>query len=201
MTQTHHHKAILILAALVILGIGAFALNWHYRQHLGIQRADNGVGKEALVGTLRPAFSLADRFGLRHNISEWDGRVVALNFWASWCGPCRREIPLFIELQQRYGAQGLQFVGVAIDRDAEVAAFAGRLGIEFNYPLLIGMDEAISVARAYGNDLGILPYTVLIDRTGHITHLQFGEFERADAERLIADLLSHQATAGTGPDP
>ena len=150
MTQTHHHKAILVLATLLIFGIGAFALNWHYRQHLDTQRAEKGVGKEALVGTLRPAFSLADRFGLRHNISEWDGRVVALNFWASWCGPCRREIPLFIDLQQRYGAQGLQFVGIAIDRDAEIAAFAGRLGIEFNYPLLIGMDERIADATGFG---------------------------------------------------
>ena len=200
MTQTHHHKAILVLATLLIFGIGAFALNWHYRQHLDTQRAEKGVGKEALVGTLRPAFSLADRFGLRHNISEWDGRVVALNFWASWCGPCRREIPMFIDLQQRYGSRGLQFVGIAVDRDPEVAAFLGRLRIEFNYPLLIGTDEAISVARAYGNDLGILPYTVLIDRTGHIAHLQFGEFERADAERLIEGLLARQVTGGTAPD-
>lgn len=96
---------------------------------------------------------------------------------------------MFIDLQRRYGPRGLQFVGIAIDRDSEVATFAGHLGIEFNYPLLIGMDEGIAVARAYGNDLGILPYTVLIDRTGHIAHLQFGEFERANAERLIAGLL------------
>ena len=96
---------------------------------------------------------------------------------------------MFIDLQQRYGPRGLQFVGIAVDRDPEVAAFIGRFGIEFNYPLLIGMDEAISVAQAYGNDLGILPYTVLIDRTGHIAHLQFGEFERTDAERLIEGLL------------
>jgi thiol-disulfide isomerase/thioredoxin len=201
MTQTHHQRATLVLAALVVLGIGAFALNWYFRQHLDAQRAENGPSEEALVGNLRPAFSLADRFGLRHNISEWDGRVVALNFWASWCGPCRREIPLFVELQRRYGAQGLQFVGIAIDRDAEVAAFAGQLGIEFNYPILVGTDEAISVAQTYGNDLGILPYTVLIDRTGHIAHLQFGEFERADAERLIADLLEPKATAHPMPDP
>ena len=189
MTQTKPYKAAVVLAALVILGTSAFALNWYFRQHLSTRPVNEGNPETALVGALRPEFSLADRFGLRHNVSEWDGRVVVLNFWASWCGPCRREIPGFIDLQRRYGPQGLQFVGIAIDRDSEVATFAERLGIEFNYPLLIGMDEGIAVARAYGNDLGILPYTVLIDRTGHIAHLQFGEFERADAERLIAGLL------------
>ncbi|MGD8429861.1 MAG: TlpA disulfide reductase family protein, partial [Ectothiorhodospiraceae bacterium] len=81
---------------------------------------------------IRPLFALPDMNGERHSIAEWDGRVIVLNFWATWCAPCREEMPLLVDLQDKYGDQGLQIVGVALDRPDAVKAFADKMGL--NYP-------------------------------------------------------------------
>ena len=148
-----------------------------------------GRSDEAIIGRRRPDFRLKDVDGLPRQASEWDGHPLIVNFWASWCLPCRREIPTFIRLQRRYAASGLRFIGIAIDERDAVRTYAEGLGIDFNYPVLVGADEAIEVARAYGNETGILPYTVAIDRTGHIVQVQFGEFPKKDIEPLIQTLI------------
>jgi peroxiredoxin len=136
----------------------------------------------------RPAFSLPDLGGTVRRISQWDGKVVLLNFWATWCPPCRKEIPGFIELQERYGPRGFQVVGVAIDDADKVQDFADTMGI--NYPNLIGDLEAIDIAKSYGDRLGSLPYSVVIDRSGRIVHSHWqGEFEREAVEQIIQPLL------------
>ncbi|KPJ87757.1 MAG: hypothetical protein AMJ53_17640, partial [Gammaproteobacteria bacterium SG8_11] len=110
-----------------------------------------------------------------------------LNFWATWCPPCRKETPMFVELQEQWGAQGLQFVGVAIDEINKVKEFMDTYGV--NYPMLIGVDDAIEISKAYGNRFGALPYTVIIDRNGDIAHVQRGELERDMAVKTIQALL------------
>lgn len=143
-----------------------------------------------LIGLPRPDFHLPDRDGRQRQAAEWDGDVLMVNFWASWCVPCRREIPELIELQAEYGESGLRIVGIALDEQAQVERFLAGLGIEVKYPLLISPDlEGIALARAYGNGVGILPYTVLVDRAGRIMYAQFGELTRAQAEREIRPLL------------
>ena len=132
-------------------------------------------------------FTLADLDGAKHNVHEWDGRVLVLNFWATWCPPCRRETPMFVELQEKYGAQGLQFVGIAIDKKDKVTDFIDTFGV--NYPILIGTDDAIQVSKEYGNRFGALPYSVIIDRKGHIIRVQRGELTRDVAEKTIKTLL------------
>ena len=139
-------------------------------------------------GVPRPAFVLPDTEGQRRSIAEWDGQVVVLNFWATWCAPCREEIPLFIELQKRYGEQGLQFVGVAVDRPQAAAAFAEEIGM--NYPTLHGIQAAMEIGTRYGNDRGTLPFTVIIDRTGRIRHVFTRQVHREDIEPVIRQLLN-----------
>lgn len=140
-----------------------------------------------LVGQLRPVFNLPDMDGVMHNVAEWDGKVLAINFWATWCPPCRDEIPEFIKLQEKFIGQGLQFIGIALQRAEDVREFAVELGI--NYPILVGMEEVIQVATQYGNHLGVLPYTVIIDRERHITFIKPGPLLSDDAERAITPLL------------
>jgi peroxiredoxin len=150
----------------------------------------NAQGREAAQSMVKrpaPEFHLNDMAGTRHNSHEWDGKVVILNFWATWCPPCRSETPMFVELQEQYGATGLQLIGVAIDSPDKVHDFMDTYGI--NYPMLIGDDDAIQTAKAYGNRYGALPYTVVIDRHGKIQSVQRGEMTRKMVEEAISRLL------------
>jgi peroxiredoxin len=94
---------------------------------------------------------------------------------------------MFVDLQDEFGPQGLQFVGVAIDEISKVKEFMDTYGV--NYPMLIGVDDAIEIAKSYGNRFGALPYTVIIDRNGHIAHVQRGELKREVAEKTVNSLL------------
>ena len=132
-------------------------------------------------------FSLQDVEGKVHQFSEWGNKVRVLNFWATWCPPCRKETPMFVEMQEQLGDKGLQFVGVAIDEKDKVLDFMDSYGV--NYPMLIGTDDAIKVAEQYGNRFGALPWTVVVDRTGTIVHAQGGEFTRQKANAVITPLL------------
>ena len=141
----------------------------------------------AKIGAYRPEFSLPDLDGKMRQLSEWDGKVLVINFWATWCPPCRKETPAFVELQEKYGAQGLQFIGVAIDEKDNVIDFADTYGV--NYPMLLGDLEAINTSKAYGNRFGTLPYTVIVDRKGNINFIQRGELLKNVAEEKIKSLL------------
>jgi peroxiredoxin len=150
----------------------------------------NAQGREAAQAMVKrpaPEFNLLGTDGIQHNSHEWDGKVVILNFWATWCPPCRSETPMFVEMQEQYGATGLQFVGVAIDDAEKVQDFMDTYGI--NYPMLIGEKDAIQVAKDYGNRFGALPYTVVIDRHGQIQFVQRGEMKRAMVEKAVGQLL------------
>ncbi len=137
----------------------------------------------------RPAFSLPDVDGKAHRIGEWDGKVVLVNFWATWCPPCRREIPAFVRLQEKYGKQGFTVVGVALDTAQNVRDFVDPMGV--NYPVLVGEDKGIDIAKEYGNRLGVLPYSVLLNPQGQIVFIQRGELTYEKAEEAIKPLLSH----------
>ena len=142
---------------------------------------------EEVVGQLRPSFNLPDMRGNLHDIAEWDGMVLVINFWATWCPPCREEIPEFIRLQKAYEDKGLQFIGIALQRAEDVQEFVQELGI--NYPILVGEEEVMRVAKNYGNYLGALPYTVIIDRQSRITLTKRGPLLLEAAEQAIIPLL------------
>jgi thiol-disulfide isomerase/thioredoxin len=133
------------------------------------------------------ASRIADLAGVRQPLAQWRGKVLVVNFWATWCPPCRKEIPEFIKLQQQYGSQGLQFIGIALDDKANVQNFADEVGI--NYPILIGDLEAMVLAKNSGNRLGGLPYTVIIDQKGKIIATETGELSTTKLTAIITPLL------------
>lgn len=145
------------------------------------------MSQQDLSGTPSPDFTLMDVTGQQRNVSEWKGKVLVINFWATWCPPCLEEIPHFIKLQDKYGHQGLQFVGIALEGVDEVLGFANEQGI--NYPLLVGEQEVIKLAGKFGNRIGGLPYTVILDRKGHISFIKQGPLSRSEAEQVITSIL------------
>ncbi len=143
--------------------------------------------------TRRPDFNLPDLQGKIHSNIEWDGKVVILNFWATWCPPCIKEIPLFIQLQEKYAAHDLQFVGIAVDHLQAVQYFVKKMNI--NYPILLGQQEAIPISINYGNHLGALPFTAIIDKQGHIVLQHIGKLSQQKIEDVILPLLVKKAVS------
>lgn len=142
---------------------------------------------DAQAGEQVFAATFPDPQGVAQPLAQWRGKVVVLNFWATWCPPCRKEMPGFVKLQQKYGAQGLVFIGIAIDSRENVQAFLRESPV--NYPILIGQDSAVELSAAIGNRQGGLPYSVLIDRQGKLLASHVGELSEEALEKLLPPLL------------
>lgn len=179
-------KQQLFITTIVILSafFSGILLALYFRAETAMLETSSVIGKPL------PTFSLRDRFGEQHNSAKWKGNVLAINFWATWCKPCLKEIPHFVELQQQYQDQGLQFLGIALEplqNTEQVLAFADRFGI--NYPVFIGSYDVIQLAKKLGNPDGYLPYTLIIDRAGDINFVKSGYLPRSEAEKVITSLL------------
>jgi thiol-disulfide isomerase/thioredoxin len=151
----------------------------------------NGPARGQLIGNLAPDFELPTLDGKNLKLSDLRGKAVLLNFWATYCGPCKIEIPWFVELQKEYGSQGFQIVGVAMDDAStdEIAKFAKEMSI--NYPVLLGKD---SVGDSYGG-VGVLPVSFFVDRDGKLIAREFGLQSRSVFVDHIKQALSQgQAT-------
>ena len=139
----------------------------------------------ALVGSKAPDFTVVDLDGEVVSLSDLRGDPVILNFWATWCPPCLKEIPEFIELQNTYGEQGFQIVGIAIDDEEAVRDYVEEVGM--NYPSLVAEADGVLLAKRYGNGIGALPYTVIINRDGEISDTFRGELSKIRAKELLAE--------------
>lgn len=146
--------------------------------------AGGAYGADSLVNRPAPQFSLTDLHGDHVTLSQYRGKVVLLNFWATWCAPCRLEMPEFVAWQKRYGPEGLQVLGVSIDDDeAPVRVFAEKLHL--NYPVVMGDAK---LGELYGGVLGV-PVTFLIDRKGMVRARFDGEPDPHTVESRVLQLL------------
>ncbi len=170
------NKSSWLVAIVLVLGIGYSGLQFYHAPR------PKQLSSAAIFNAQLP-----DLAGVRQPLRQWRGKLLVVNFWASWCPPCQREIPGFIHLQQLYGAQGLQFIGIAIDDKAAVQAYANQTG--FNYPILVSDLEGVSLAQASGNYSGGLPYTVIIDPQGKIVAAGPGEMSEQELSNLLLPIL------------
>ncbi len=175
------------LKNLLLLVVAALALAGGYWTAQSLRPAAKETTPTYGGGSLID-FSLPDLDGKKHSLNEWRGKVIVLNFWATWCPPCREEIPLFIALQKRYGAGGIQLLGVAT-ADSKDSVVAYRQSAGMNYPILIGDDDAMDIMARYGNRQGSIPFTVIIDRQGTIVARKLGAFDQAELMRVLGPLL------------
>jgi len=172
---------ILFLAAAVAAAVLGY---WAAGQ---LRTADAPAPAGEQLATTAVPFTLPDLEGKAHTLDDWSGRVLVLNFWATWCPPCREEIPAFMELQKTYGARGLQVVGVAIDEPQAVRDY--RDGLLIDYPLLVGDRDAVDLMNRYGNLAGVLPYSVVIARDGRIVARKQGAYTHDELEAIVQPLL------------
>ena len=134
---------------------------------------------------------LQDLEGNAQPLTRWAGKILVVNFWATWCEPCRVEIPALIRIQEKFSDKSVQMVGIAIDSAAKVKEFAKDFKIQ--YPLVIGRLNAIDVTRKLGNQSAGLPYTVVLDATGVIKMRHLGGIAEAQLDETIRSML-HDAT-------
>ncbi len=142
--------------------------------------------KVTTLGQRRPAFSLPDLQDQQHSIDEWDGKLLLINFWASWCPPCIKEMPALDTLRTQYQNQDFEILGIAVEPAADVALYLDKSPV--SYPILYGEVNADRIAKQYGNAIGSIPFSALINRDGIIIEHYFGEI---DIPALEQTLLSH----------
>lgn len=174
-------RAIALVAAVAVAAAAGGAA-----YHLWLRPGADQAGP-AQIAQLVYSIHLPDPGGVGHSLDEWRGRVLVVNFWATWCAPCREEIPGFVRLQARHGERGLQIVGIAIDQPGKVAEFAREFGI--NYTVLVGGLANLELLRVAGNRQAVLPYTLIIDRGGKVVSRQPGGLKEAQLEELVTPLL------------
>jgi thiol-disulfide isomerase/thioredoxin len=171
----------LLAAALLAAAAGYFAA-MQFAPQPGPDEANGGP-----VGKPRPDFRHVDLAGDFVDASDFDGNVLLVNFWASWCQPCVEEMPMLSKLQQRYAADGFQVVGIALDDPDRAAAFAA--GMNLAYPVLLGEADTVVTGRRYGNASGMLPYSVLVDQEGTISWVRLGALDERSLDLEVNRLL------------
>ena len=170
--------------ALIAIGIGGYLLqaNLAEKSNPAIESANATL----TTGTDKIQFELKDVTGKLRQSSEWDGKGRLINFWATWCAPCRREIPLLIATQDKFAADNLQIIGIAVDFPDEVAAYAEEA--EFNYPILVGQEDAMAVAELSGIDFIGLPFTMVVSPDGDLIKTHIGEIVEAHIDKITTVL-------------
>jgi thiol-disulfide isomerase/thioredoxin len=128
-----------------------------------------------------------DLQGQPRRLGDWSGRPVVCNFWATWCAPCREEIPLLVALRDKFESRGPEIVGIGIDQHAKIVEFAEKYGIR--YPLLVGDVRALDVMRGLGNKAGALPYTVVLSPAGAVIYEKLGQVHDGELDGVLDGIL------------
>lgn len=172
-------RALLLLAGLIAAGAGVLYA-WSTSTH-----PPSPPSIHELV--------LPDVEGRDRAIREWEGKTLLINFWATWCAPCREEIPLLQEAQARYANRGLRVIGVAIDDPSEVITY--RREMDIRYPVLLGDFATLSLTAPLGNTSEVLPFTLILSPQGQIVARKVGSYRKSELTALLADILPPASTS------
>ena len=189
-----------LVAIVLVAGLAGAAGYWFFesRESAAPKVAETSAGSPVagpatpsrLAETV-PVFQLADRSGETRSLQDWQGKSLIVNFWATWCAPCRREIPLLKQIARDHADDGVEVIGIAVDFREKVLAYADEMQID--YPLLIGEQDALDAAAAFGIDSIGFPFTVFADRQGRLVFAQLGELHADQAELILEQVAAVNA--------
>jgi peroxiredoxin len=186
-------QTIFILVAITAMLAGLYLSAHFFAEHDEVPAvatavsAPGEVSGQALLGSFRPDFELGSDSGEFVSADDFAGKTILLNFWATWCAPCREEMPMLMDLQKQFGTDGLQVIGIALDDAQNVKDFVSKYGI--SYPVLVGEEDVFETSAAYGNDEGVLPYSVLIDKSGIVRWRYAGIIQHDRISSLLSEML------------
>ncbi|HTA43383.1 MAG TPA: TlpA disulfide reductase family protein [Bryobacteraceae bacterium] len=175
-------RRVLIGAAAACAAAGVYLL-WPLAAHVAAKAILDAHAVHQL--NRAPDFTLTDANSRRVSLSDYRGKVVVLNFWATWCGPCKIEIPWFIEFQKEYEARGFTVLGVSMDDDGWKVINPFAAAVRINYPIVLG-DEKVNML--YGG-IDALPTTIVIGRDGSVAYVHAGLIDKAEYQKEIVRLL------------
>ena len=179
-------RALRYLAIVLVAGVAGVA---GYLTRQGTPPGDAPAGASA-AASAEPllAMTLPDLAGAAQSLGQWRGKVIVVNFWATWCPPCLKEIPDFAAVSERHADAPVQFVGIGIDSAANIAAFQEEHRVP--YPLLVGSSETLQVAAGMVGAAQALPLTIIVDREGLIHRVKLGALNQDELEGTIRALLA-----------
>ena len=173
---------VMLIFATALLALMAGALFYAARIPVKVQAPPPPQPAQLEVMT-HPAFTLPDMEGVDRELSEWNGKYRLLNFWATWCAPCRREIPLLKAFQEQHGENGFQILGIAVDYPDQVASYAEEA--QFNYPILVGQQDAMAVAESSGIEFIGMPFTMFVAKDGEYVGAYIGELHQSHLDDVV----------------
>lgn len=183
--KTPAYIAIALVAAAAGFGIYHFAVAPRMQTAAVPAATEEAAAPEpaAAIPDVLPDFTLGDIEGQPRSIRSWEGKSMIVNFWATWCAPCRREIPLLRKIQADHGPEGFQIVGVAVDFREDVLKYAKEIGID--YPVLIGEQEGLDAVNKFGQGSLGFPFTVFTDNQQRIVMFHLGEIHPEQVEVFL----------------
>ena len=184
MSKVVRLSLLLILASTLAAGAGYFLAKPRQAPIPPLEAAPAADAPARLL-----ALTLPDLDNRPQALVQWKGKVLVVNFWATWCPPCKEEMPEFSRISSKYSAKGVQFAGISIDTAEKVIAFQRETPV--SYPLLISNLDALELSSDLGNRAKALPFTVVLRRDGSIQKVKLGKFATPDLEKAIEEALKH----------
>lgn len=180
-------KLLARLTLIAIVALAATAAGVFVADRNSAEQGDSDPSPDQALATKQLlALTLPDASAVSQSLSQWRGKLLVVNFWATWCSPCREEMPGFSRLQQKFAGKGVQFVGIAFDNADKVREFSVQTPV--SYPLLIGTSGLLPITAGLGNLAGGLPFTVLIGRDGSLRETRLGIWKESAFEAILIEL-------------